>query len=244
MQPISSFNSNLGIAILLVGGAGSGKTALAGRLYPRTYFNVSDLNFKSGIDYLAKLGLSTNLVGFDTPSIDTNGKLVPAKDRYARMLAQLNEACKNPAIDCIVLDSATFIEDILKAKICGAPNDASIRLSGFEHWGNLQLLWKQLILDLRSSGKKFIMTAHEVKEKDESDQIFKYKISVDGKIASMFPALFSDVWRTEVSEANGKHTWNVRLLGNIRQEHLKNTFGFPGLLTQDELVTKINSTSK
>lgn len=239
MQPISSFNSNLGVAILLVGGAGSGKTALAGRLFPKTYFNVSDLNFKSGVDYLAKIGRSANLVGFDTPGIDEAGKIVQSNQRYDRMFKQLQYAAASTDVDAIVLDSATFIEDIIKAKICGAVKDEQIKLDGFKQWGDLSLTWKSLILQLRSSGKKLIMTAHEVKEKDESDQIFKYKISVDGKIASMFPALFSDVWRTEVKETNDKHQWMVRTLGNVRQEHLKNTYGFDGLLSQDDLVKKL-----
>lgn len=239
MQNISSFNSNLGTAILLVGGAGSGKTSLAMRLFPKSYVYVADLNFKSGIDYITKLGCASNIVGFDTSTPDENGKHVAPVARYARMMSKIPDG--DPAIDCIILDSATFIEDVIKARICNASSEAAIRLEGFKQWGELKLTWKSIIMELRQSGKKLIMTAHENKEKDESDQIFKYQIAVDGSIRGLFPALFSDVWRCEVQEANGKHTWNARCLSNVRQEHLKNTYGFPGLLSQDELVAKVHA---
>jgi hypothetical protein len=127
---------------------------------------------------------------------------------------------------------------VIKAKICGAQNPASIKLSGFDQWGSLVLAWKSLIYQLRQSGKVLIMTAHEQKEQDESDQIYKYQVSVDGSIRSKLPALFSDVWRCEISEKLNVHTWNVRMLGNVRQEHLKRSSKFshlPPVITQDEL---------
>lgn len=241
MQPITSFNSNLGTAILLTGGAGAGKTSLAMRLFPKTYVFVADLNFESGLRYCKKINALSNIVGFDTASPDEEGKIVVPNLRYERMLKKVNEAIKSPDVDCIVLDSATFLEDVIKAKICNATTEAAIKLSGYDQWGMLVMTWKQLVMQMRQSGKKFIMTAHEQKEQDESDQIYKYQIAVDGSIRGKFPALFSDVWRCEVAEANGKHMWNVRTLGNIRQEFLKNTYGFDGVISADELVKKIQS---
>lgn len=244
MQPISSFNSNLGTAIALVGGAGAGKTSLGMRLFPKTYVFVADLNFESGKRYLEKLGQLQNIVGFDAAAVDAENKVVPVSARYDRMFKCINAAINDPNVDAIMLDSATFIEDIIKTKICGAQTEAAIKLDGFKQWGDLVLIWKSLIMQLRQSGKKIIMTAHENKEKDESDQIFKYQIAVDGSIRGKFPALFSDVWRCEVTENMGAHTWNLRTLGNVRQEHLKNTYGLPGVLKQDEAVSKIQALCK
>lgn len=244
MQPISSFNSNLGTAHLIVGGAGSGKTVLACRLYPKTYVFVADLNFESARRYLTELGILSNIVGFDTATPDEKGSAVPALLRYDRMLRCLNDAIKSPDVDAVAVDSTTFVEDIIKAKICMAQSDTSIRLDGFKQWGDLILMWKSLILQLRASGKKIIFTGHEVKEKDESDGVFKYKISVDGKTAALLPILFSDVWRTEVREPKipgGKFEWWIRTLSTLRQEHLKNTYGLPGELLQDDLVKRIQS---
>jgi hypothetical protein len=241
MQKISEFKDNLGTAILLTGGAGAGKTTLGMRLFPRTYVFVADLNFKSGLDYCKKIGCLENIVGFDTASPDESGKIVPANSRYQRMLDKIKSAIDSPEVDCIMLDSATFIEDVIKARICNASTDAAIKLSGYDQWGLLILTWKSLVMQMRQSGKKLIMTAHEQKEQDESDSIYKYQIAVDGQIRGKFPILFSDVWRCEVQEQNGTHTWNVRCLGNVRQEYLKNTYGFPGVLKADDLVKQVQA---
>lgn len=243
VQNIDTFNSNLSTAILIVGGAGVGKTSLGMRLYPGTYVFVADLNFQSGIDYLKQIDKLSNIVGYDNAVIDETGKIIPPNYRYDRMWRLLNEATKNPLVDCILIDSAMFIEDIIKAKICGAITEGGIRLDGFKQWGDLILIWKSLIMQLRASGKKLVMVAHENKDRDESDQIWKYNIAVEGSIRAKLPALFSDVWRCEIAENMGKHTWNIRMLSNSRQEHLKRSSSFsklPPVLTQDELVKTIN----
>lgn len=241
MQPIATFNSNLGTAILLCGQAGAGKTALAMRLFPKSYIFIADLNFESGKRYLEKIGQLGNIIGYDTASPDENGKIVPPNARYDRMMKCLTAAIADPSVDAIILDSSTFIEDIIKGKICNATSEAAIKLNGFDQWGLLVTSWKSIIMQLRQSGKKLVMTSHETKEKDESDQIFKYQIAVDGSIRGKFPALFSDVWRCEVAESGGKHVWNCRTLSNVRQEHLKNTYGLPAVLLQDDLVKLVQA---
>lgn len=243
MQDIKTFNSNLGTAILLAGSAGSGKTSLGMRLFPKTYVHVSDFNFESGKRYLEKIGQLQNVVGFDYGAMD-EGKVIPPNVRYDKMFARINAASKDPNVDAIFIDSATFIEDYIKAKICGAASETAIKLSGYDQWGTLLITWKGLITELRLSGKKLIMAIHETKEKDDSDQIFKTQLAVDGQIRGKFPALFSDVWHCEVAEATGKHTWNVRTLGNIRLDFLKNTYGLPGVLLADEVVKLVRQGTK
>jgi hypothetical protein len=244
MQPLSSLDSNLGTAILLVGGAGTGKTALSMRLFPKTYVLVSDLNFDSGRRYLEKLGQIDNVVGADILAVE-NGKPVPINQQYGRMLKLYSAAIADPSVDCIASDSMTFIEDVIKAKICNAPTADAIRLDGFKQWGDLKLCWKSLIMQLRTSGKKIVFTAHETKEQDESDKIYKYKIAIDGSTAALLPALFSDVWRCEIIETgagvSAKHEWKVRALGNVRQEHLKNTYGFDVLQSHEDVIRKVRA---
>jgi hypothetical protein len=123
-------------------------------------------------------------------------------------------------------------------------NEATIRLSGFEQWGQLLIIWKSLINGLRAEGKKTSMAAHETKEIDASDNIFKYKIAVDGQIASRFPAMFSDVLRCEIAEPTsigGEPQWLVRPISNVRQEHLKNTYGLTKTCSQDDFVKLVQS---
>ena len=82
MQPLSQFNSNLGTAILLLGPPGGGKTVLGCRLFPRTYVLVADLNFESGVRYLQKIDETSNIVGFDTVTVDDKGVKIPVQDWY------------------------------------------------------------------------------------------------------------------------------------------------------------------
>ena len=70
MQKIEEFKPSLGTAILIVGGAGVGKTTLGMRLVKGTYVFVSDLNFSSGLDYLKKIGGLEGVIGYDTGSTD------------------------------------------------------------------------------------------------------------------------------------------------------------------------------
>lgn len=236
MQKISDFNDNLGVAILLTGPPGAGKSVTGCRLFPRTYVSVTDLNFKSAKDYLAKIG-NSNVVGFDTPNFKDGKPLMPAQ-RYPNMMAQLTEAIKSPDIDAIFCDSVTFMEPIIKAHICSAASDIQIKLEGFDQWGKYLLFWQSFIMQLRNSGKKLVIAAHEECEKDMADQLFKYGLAVDGKMKNKFPAFFSDVWRCEVAENLGKHTWQIRTLGN-NSHSLKNTFGFAAVMKQDDLVAEV-----
>lgn len=243
MQPITSFNDNLGTAILLIGPPGGGKTVLGCRLFPRTYVIVADLNFASGKRYLEKINALGNIVGFDTIGIDEKGSKVIPNQRYDRMFNLINNATKDPNIDCIFVDSITLVEDYIKAKICGATNELAIKLEGFPQWGNYLITWKGLIYQIRETGKKLIMSAHEEFEMDKLSGIPKYKIMVDGKIQGKFGGLFSDVWRCEVQENLGKHQWMVRTLGNSSHD-LKNNFDLPGILPQDELVQRMHAFKK
>lgn len=235
MQPITTFNDNLGTAILLIGPPGGGKTVLGCRLFPKTYVIVADLNFASGLRYLQKIGETSNIIGFDTVGIDETGTKVKANERYARMFKLLDSATKNPEVDAIFVDSITLVEDYIKAKICGATDENFIKLEGFPQWGTYLITWKALIYQLRETGKKIIFSAHEEHEMDKLTGIPKYKIMVDGKIQSKFGGLFSDVWRCEVEENLGKHSWVVKTLGNASHD-LKNNFDLPAKVSADELV--------
>jgi len=243
MQDLKAFNDNHGTAILLIGPAGGGKTVLGCRLFPKTYVIVADLNFSSGQRYLTKINETSNVIGFDMVAVDEAGKPVPVSLRYARMFKLLCDAIKDPNIGAIFVDSVTLVEDYIKAKICGATSGDTIKLEGFPQWGLYLVTWKSLINQLRESGKKIIFSAHEEHELDKLTGIAKYKIMVDGKIQSKFPGLFSDVWRCEVEENLGKHTWVVRTLGNTSHE-LKNNFDLPAKLSADELVKKMREVVK
>lgn len=246
MQALSSYNDNLGTAILILGPPGGGKTVLGMRLFPKTYVLVADPNFASGKRYLTKINELSNVVGFDTVTVDEKGVRRPVADWYPTMFRLLDEATKNPDVGAIFMDSATYISDYIVAKIAMCSDERSIRMpagkDSFDKWANYLVTWRGLVMQLRSTSKPIIMSAHEDKEKDESDGIFKYKIGLPGQIAGKLPNMFSDVWRCECEETNNTWLYRTRLLGNIRHE-LKNNYGWTeGVLDSDEVVRRIRAT--
>lgn len=245
MQPISSFNSNLGTAIALVGPAGTGKTVLGMRLFPRTAVIVLDLNFTSGLRYCESIKAIDNILGFETITVDETGKAVPPYLWYDCFFKKLNELAADPSVDAIFVDGATQITDCIIAKIVNAQRPTDIQIAGgkdsWPKWGTVGVTWKGLITQIRSTGKKFIMAVHEQKNKDESDQIWKHELLIPGQTKDTLPNLMSDVWRTEVKENMGKHEWLVRTLPNVRMEFLKNTYGLPGILSANDLVKQIQT---
>lgn len=246
MQSLSLFNDSLGTAILLLGPPGGGKTVLGCRLYPKTYVFIADLNFSSAVRYLNKINESSNIVGFDTAATDETGKKLGPQEWYPRMFKCLNDATKNPEISTIFVDSATFVSDYIIAKLTLASDPMNIRMpagkDSFDKWSQYMATWRGLILELRASGKRLIMSAHESKGKDESDSIYKYTIALPGQISEKLPNMFSDVWRCEVEESGTGVRYKTRLLGNIRHE-LKNNFGWSEIaLDSDEVVKRVRAT--
>lgn len=249
MQQISAFNDNLGTAIGLLGPAGSGKTVLGMRLFPRTYVLVLDLNFSSGKRYLESINKLDNIVGFDTVTIDETGKPIPPNLWYNRFFALINAASKDPSVDAIFVDGATQISECIIAKIMQSTTPETIQIVGgkesFQKWGTVQVTWKGLVTQLRATGKKFVLAIHESKNQDESDQIWKTELLIPGSTKDTLPNLMSDMWRTEVHKEGPNHVWKVRTLPEpYKIEMLKNTFGLPALMTADELVKKIQEKTK
>lgn len=240
MKPISEFSPAFGTAILLIGPMGSGKTTLAARLFPKTYVCVTDQNLQSALTYLRKIKEDGNIIGFDTPAIGPDGKPLLANAIYDAMWKALTDASIDPTVETMVNDSLTFIEQIIKAKICGALKEENIKIEGYGQWTNVVMCWRALISGLRKSGKRQIFICHDQMEKDEQG-ICRFGPALDGRIANLLGCLVSDVWRCEVEEKLGKHTWMVRTLGNTSHA-LKNTFGLPAYLPQDELVKLVRAT--
>src|SRR5688572_14785255 len=117
MQPITSFNDNLGSCILLLGPPGGGKTVLGCRLFPDTYVCISDLNFSSAKKYLEKTGQLDNVVGIDVIGSDEKSETVPLQARYPKLIAAVNEAEKDPKVGTIFHDSITFHASIFMGKL-------------------------------------------------------------------------------------------------------------------------------
>lgn len=248
MQPIASFNANLGTAIGLVGPAGSGKTVLGMRLFPRTAVIVLDLNFESGRRYLEKIGKLDNIAGFDTVTVENDKPVKPSLwyDRFFKIAADM---IANPDVDALFIDGATQITECIIAKLVCANTTADIQIGARKDaiplWGTLGVTWRGLLTQMRQSGKKIVLAIHEQKNKDESDQMWKHELLIPGQTKDTLPNLMSDVWRTFVDKEGADWVWKVQTLPvPFKIEFLKNTYGLPGVMKADELVKQVQAQSK
>lgn len=246
MQSISSFNPSLGTAVLLLGPPGAGKSVLGCTLFPKTYVLVADLNFESAKRYLERNNLTSNVVGIDTIDVDEKGAPVPLQQRYPRMVKCLDDAEKDPSVETIFIDSATFLADTFMAKLTLATSIDTIKWDK-DKAGDYLRGWRSMINQLRISGKRFVMSAHEKVGKGELDQILFNQINLWGALRDTLPNMMSDVWRCEVhppSTLNGKPEYKVRVIGDTRNK-LKNNFGWEEpLLMASEVVARVRATLK
>jgi len=244
MQPISTFNPALGCAVALIGPPGGGKSVLGCRLFPKTYVLVSDLNFPSAIRHLTKIGELNNVVGFDATDVDEKGAVVPLQQRYPRVIKCLNDATQSADVETIFLDSATFLADIFMAKLTLSSRIDDITW-GKEKASDYLRIWRSIINQLRTSGKRLIVSMHERVAKDALDDVLRNQINLWGALRDNLPYMVSDMWRCEAQLPNlptGKHEYKVRVLGDSRNR-LKNNFGFEqAVYSQDELVKLVRQT--
>jgi hypothetical protein len=182
MQLLSTYNDNLGTAVLLLGPPGGGKTVLGCRLFPKTYVLVADMNFASGVRYLAKINETENVVGFDTVAIDETGKKLGPQEWYPRMFKLLDIATKDPNIGAIFIDSATFVADYIIAKIAMCSDPANIRMPADKDESDS--IFKYTIALSGQIAQKLPNMFSDVWrcEVEESGQTVKYKVRLLGNI--------------------------------------------------------------
>lgn len=245
MQPIQTFSPSLGQCILLLGPPGAGKSVLGCRLFPKTYVCITDLNFESAKIHLDKVGETSNVVGIDIIGSDEKGQTVPLQQRYPRLIKAVDDAEKNPEIETIFHDSATFMAPIFMGKITLASRIADVKWDK-EKAGEYLRLWQSFIDQSRTSGKRVIFSCHErIAEDQMAGKLLFNQINLWGGLRDALPYMVSDVWRCEVQPPaipNGKPQYMVRVIGDARNK-LKNNFGWEEpLLPSEEVIKRVRKT--
>lgn len=214
-------------AILIIGDPGARKTTLALHA-PAPYIFDMDHNSASPGKQVGRPYM------YDFAGIDDDGKEVPMRSRYARMVTCINVAAQSPEVRTIILDSFTSLIDIIIEEVRRQDPKISNPLAPLriQDWGTFAHLFKHIITTLRTSGKYLICTAHQKLEMEEATKSWKYFLNVPGQSATNISGLFTDVWNPfpNITGAGSalQHKWMVRCLPGSENDHrgIKSSFSF------------------
>lgn len=227
MQPITVYSTTTDfLRVILQGPPGAGKSCLASQ-FPKPYFVDIDVNLGGTLRW-CRINNKQLPVGFDTIDRDETGAMVPMAARYARLDRLLQEAQANPAIETIVLDSATNLADVLVAETLRKQGKS---VMSKQEWGFFFSYGKALMGTLSSMRKHIVLTAHEKVNKNEAGAVvYPIKLAWPGQLGQIIGAFFTDVWRCEVeTKPSGlatEYSWIVRTMPDYQYE-LKNSLGLP-----------------
>ncbi len=219
MKQIFTYASESRLRVLLQGPPGSGKTTTASQ-FPKAYIADCDANLAGALRWLTATKKELP-VGYDT--IDE----VEPKLRFTHLIKCVAEAAASPAIETIVLDSATKISDYIMAHVLLKQGKSQMEMTS---WGFYLAFWKDLIAQLSTAKKHLVLLVHEKVEKDEMEQSLKYFLAIPGQFGGIAGALFTDVWRAE-AETKGfglaaKTEYSIRASPSHKFQ-LKNSLGLP-----------------
>ena len=238
MKKSKDYDPGLRTAILIVGDPGTRKTSLCLQ-FPKPYIFDADNNLAGptraypDIEFSFDNGHVTSEDWVDKKlGVDyKEGDAIKPEHRYLWMAKCLNEASKSDEVQTIVVDSLTSVSEFIMSEIKRQErmkDDATMRI---QDWGKYSYFLKNLVVQLKTTEKLVVFTAHNVVDKDESDGRFKTFLAVPGQSKHTLSGLFNDVWGNYLKQSGAgsaqKHEWRVRTLPNGDNDHrgLKESLG-------------------
>lgn len=226
MQPITNYQQNDKLRLLLQGPSGSGKTTCACQ-FPKPYVIDVDVNLGGTLRFLREKNLQLP-VGYDVLDHDENGAVVELKNRYARLAKCLVAAQQDDSIETIIIDSATTLADVMVAEVLRQQNKTDMTK---REWGFFGTIGRHFLGTLSAMRKHIVLIAHEKIEKDSNGNIaYPLKVAWPGQVGQNLGVFFTNVWRCEVmivpSGMQSSYKWQIRTMPEFKYE-LKNTLGLP-----------------
>lgn len=206
MKTSNLYQPTLSFGLLLKGMPKTGKTTLA-MMFPNVYVADCDNNLGGAIRMLRKLWPEKEF-RYDTINVADDGTLVPDEKRWERLVECCKAAARDPWVKTIVVDSAASIDQYLQNHILATKEKEKDRMT-WGDWVPYRNLLTKFITAFRSCNKYFIMTAHEITEKDDVSGSWRYKVSVSSKLQDNFGGFFSDEWICRAEEQMGKMIYSV-----------------------------------
>jgi len=220
------------LRLLLQGPSGVGKTTLACQ-FPGAWVLDCDVNLGGPLRWLRSQNKPLP-IGYDVIDRKDDGTVVPSNMRLQRLTECAVAAAKLPEVKTLVFDSGTKIADYIKDHVLrtNPTKSGAFEQSSWLHFYNT---WVSLISQVTAARLHCVFIFHEKVDKDEIDGTMKVLINVQGQFRDIAGALFTDVWRAEVSGGSGinpTYKWLIRTMPDYRY-NLKNSFGLPPLFEFD-----------
>jgi len=149
---------------------------------------------------------------------NSSGKIaVPRKWRYKLAAYLLQQAIDSPEVETIVIDSFSSFNEVIKdevrvqydlpiSEVVGKKITLTVDKrpdkQSFALWDGYLSLTRNLIFQLKATGKRLVCIAHVV-NKESNDSMSEF-ICIPGQFGEQIPSFFEEVWKLElVQELKG-----------------------------------------
>lgn len=212
-------------AFLFLGPPGSGKT-IAALGFPGLYLADCDLNLEGPTRLLSSVNQAKPFAYDQIPFEDDGKTPVRPAMRWPRLLAKIDAAKADKSIQTICIDSLSHLNEYLISYVGAKQGREMLAL---QDWPSFVNELVRLILSIRTSGKHFILTCHEVCERDNKGEITAYTPNVSSsKCRDSLAAFFTDVYRFySYPGAGGRPSFRIATMRTSTSEGLKNTLQLP-----------------
>ncbi len=215
------------IKLLLMGVSGTGKTSIASQFPSPVIFNFD--NNLTGVRKLLADKVLLDPPRIVNPTLDDNGKLLPAHKVYDAFWPRLEEVCNDVTCKTIVIDALTSMSPFIIARTLGTPvAGATLDWKQYQaHNAYLEAFLNKLLTNVLVK-KHVIIIAHECREVNDETNTETYDIVLpSSKMRASIGRFFSDVWHTQVSDFNGKPQYKIRSVPSKSCQLYKSSLNIP-----------------